>query len=68
MTYLRYGCCENDNFVKFTNSLHERIHTWSLDHIYIVILAFNFYRNGEIGLMEDLYSGQYGRYEESKCD
>ena len=54
LTYLGYRCCENNNLVELTHPLHERIYTWSLDHIYIVILALNLNWNSEICLMEDL--------------
>jgi hypothetical protein len=58
-TNLRDGCRENNNFIQLTNSLHKRIDAWSLDDIYIVILAFDFHGNGEISLMKDLDKYQY---------
>ena len=45
---------EDDNFVQFSNSLHELIHAGSLDHVYIMELPFYFNGNSEVGLVEYL--------------
>ena len=45
---------KNNNFVKFSHTLHELINTRSLDDIHIVILSFNLDGNCEICLVEYL--------------
>jgi hypothetical protein len=52
--YLRHGSSEDDHFVKLSNTSHEIVHTWTLDDVDVVILAFDFHRDCEVGLMENL--------------
>jgi hypothetical protein len=42
---------EDDNFIQLAYPLHELVDTWSLDDIYVVVLAFNLDGDGEIGLV-----------------
>jgi hypothetical protein len=42
---------EDDNFIQLAYPLHELVDTWSLDDIYVVVLAFNLNGDGEIGLV-----------------
>lgn len=42
---------KNHHFIKFSHPLHELIDSWSLDHVHIMVLAFYFYRDCEVGLM-----------------
>lgn len=53
-TDLGDGSGKHDNFVEFTNTLHELVHAWPLDDINIVVCPFNLDWNGEVCLMEDL--------------
>ena len=53
-TYLGYGGCENYNFIKLANSLHELVDTWSLNDVHIVEIAFDLDRYCEISLMQYL--------------
>jgi hypothetical protein len=53
-TYFGDGCGEHDNFIQLAHPLHELIDTRTLDNVYVVVLAFNLDRNGEVGLMKDL--------------
>ena len=57
-TYFGNRCGENDNLVQFAHSLHELVHTRSLDDIDIVILAFNLHGNGKVCLVQNLSSNQ----------
>ena len=50
-TYLGNRCSENNNFVKLSNSFHESVDAGSLNHVHIMVLAFNLYRYSEVGLM-----------------
>lgn len=54
MMYLRDRGCENNDFIKLANPLHELIHARSLDHVHIVVLPFDLHGNGEVGLSKDL--------------
>lgn len=45
---------ENDDFVDFANALEEGVDTRALDYVDVVILAFNFYRDCKVGLVENL--------------
>lgn len=53
-SYLGNGSGEDDYFVKLSNSLHELIHTRSLDHVDIVVLPLNLYGNSEVCLVQNL--------------
>ena len=57
LTDLRNRGSENDNFIKFSNSLHELIDTGSFNDIDIVIVALDLNRYCEICLMQ--YLEQY---------
>ena len=50
----RHRSGENDDFVDFANALEEGVDTGALDDVDVVVLAFNFYRDCEVGLMENL--------------
>jgi hypothetical protein len=52
--YLGDGCSEYNNFVQLADALHELVDAWSLDDVYVVVLAFNFNGNGEVSLVQDL--------------
>jgi hypothetical protein len=54
MLYLSHRCGENDNLIKLAYSLHELVHAWPLDDIYIVVISLDLYRYREICLMKDL--------------
>jgi hypothetical protein len=47
---------KDHHFIKLANPLHELINTWTFDDVDIVVIAFNFNRNREIGLVQDLFS------------
>jgi hypothetical protein len=51
---LGYGCGEDNNFVDLADAFEEGIDARALDYVDVVILAFNFDRNCEIGLVENL--------------
>jgi hypothetical protein len=53
-TYLRDGSGKDDYFVQFPDPFHKSIHPRSLDYIDIMILSFDFHRDGKISLMENL--------------
>lgn len=53
-THLGDRGCEHDHFVQFTDPFHELIDSWSLDHVDVVILTFDFDRNSEVSSLEDL--------------
>lgn len=52
--YFRDRRSEDYNFVQFAHAFHELVDTGSFDHIYIMILAFDFHRYCEVGLVENL--------------
>lgn len=45
---------KDDNFVELTDALHELINTRAFDDVDIMVRPFNFDRDSEIGLMEEL--------------
>jgi hypothetical protein len=51
LTYLRNGRGKNHNLVQLADPLHELIHTWSLDDVYIVVLSLNLDGDSKVGLM-----------------
>ena len=51
---LRHRSGEHDDFVDFADALEEGVDTGAFDNVDVVVLAFDFYRNSEIGLVEDL--------------
>jgi hypothetical protein len=54
LAYLGDGCSEDNNFVQLADALHELVDAWSLDDVYVVVLAFDLNGNGEVGLVQDL--------------
>ena len=54
-TYLRDRSSEHNNFIQLANPLHKLIDAGTLDNVYVVVLAFNLDRNGEVGLMQYLW-------------
>ena len=54
VSILRHRRCENHDLIQFADAFHEGVNSWSLDHIHIVILAFNLDRNGKVGLVQNL--------------
>jgi hypothetical protein len=54
ITVLGYGCGEDDNFVDLADAFEEGIDPRALDYIDVVVLSFDFDRDCEIGLVEDL--------------
>ena len=52
--YLGDRSSKHNHFIELTNSLHELIHAWSLDHINVVKLALDLDRYREVGLVEYL--------------
>lgn len=54
-TYFGNRCCKNHHFVQFAHTLHELVNARSLDDIDIVVLAFNFHRNREVCLVQNLH-------------
>jgi hypothetical protein len=50
-TYLGNRGGKDNNFIQLANPLHELVDTWSLDDIYVVVLAFNLDGDGEVGLV-----------------
>jgi hypothetical protein len=48
------GCGEDNNFVDLADAFQESIDARALDYVNVVILAFDFDRDCEIGLVEDL--------------
>lgn len=55
-SYLGDRGCENHDFVKLSDALHESIDAWTLDNVDIMILSLDFHWNCEICLMQ--YLGQ----------
>jgi hypothetical protein len=53
-TYLGYRSGKDNYLIQFTNPLHKLIDSWAFDDIYVVVLALNFHRNGEVSLVENL--------------
>ena len=53
-THLGNRSCEDNNLVQLAHSLHELIHTRSLDHVNVVVLSFNLHRDREVSLGEYL--------------
>jgi hypothetical protein len=45
---------EHDDFVDFANALEESVDTGAFNDVDVVVLAFDFYRNSEVGLVENL--------------
>lgn len=43
--------CENDDFIQLAHPLHELIDTRPLNHVNVMIVSFDLYRNGKIGLV-----------------
>lgn len=52
--YLGNRCSKHDHLIKLPYPFHELIHTWPLDDINIMQLAFDLHRNGKVGLVEHL--------------
>lgn len=52
--YLGDRCSEDHHLVQLANPFHESVNTRSLDNIDIMILPLYFYRDCEVGLMENL--------------
>lgn len=48
------GRGKDDNFIELTNTLHELINARSLNDVHVVVGSFDFDRDGEVGLMEEL--------------
>lgn len=53
-THFRDRCSKDHHFVQFPDTFHELIDSGSLDHVNIVVLAFDLYRNSEIRTFENL--------------
>jgi hypothetical protein len=49
-----YGCGEDDNFVDLSDAFEEGVDAGALDYVDVVVLSFDFDRDCEIGLVEDL--------------
>lgn len=54
VTILGHRRCEDHNLVELANSLHELVDAWPLDDIDIMVVALDFYRYREVGLVKDL--------------
>jgi hypothetical protein len=52
--YLGHRRCEDHNLVELADSLHELVDAWPLDDIDIMVVALDFYRYREVGLVKDL--------------
>ena len=53
-TYLGNGCSEYHNLIELADAFHELVHSWSLDHIDVVVVALDFNGYCEVSLVEDL--------------
>jgi hypothetical protein len=53
-TYFRHRRGEDNDLIKLTNALHELINPRPFNDIDIVVLSFNFHRDGEVGPSENL--------------
>ena len=53
-THFRDRCRKDNHFVQFPDTFHELIDSGSFDHVNIVVLAFDLYRNGEIRTLKNL--------------
>jgi len=51
---LGYGCSKDNNLVDLADAFEEGINARALDYVDVVILAFNFDGNCEIGLVKNL--------------
>jgi len=60
------GCGEDDNFVDLADAFQESIDARALDYVNVVILAFDFDRDCEIGLVEDLTTQMLARVYHGK--
>jgi hypothetical protein len=54
LAYLGYRRREDHDLIELANSLHELIDARPLDDIDIMVVALDFYRYCEVGLVEDL--------------
>lgn len=52
--YLGDGGSEDDYLVELAHPFHKGIDTRALDDVHVVILSFDFYRDGEICLVQNL--------------
>lgn len=48
------GRGEDNDFIEFADALHELVDAGTFDDIHVMIGAFDFDRDGEVGLMEEL--------------
>lgn len=55
--HLRDRRRKDNNFVEFTDSLHELIYARSFYDVHIMIVALNFDRDGEVRLVQNLQCG-----------
>ena len=53
-TYLGNGCSEYHNLIELADAFHELVHSWSLDHIDVVVVALDFNGYCEVSLVQDL--------------
>ena len=54
ITNLAQTSSEHNDFVDLADTLEEGIDSWTLDHVDIVVLALDLYRDCEVCLVEDL--------------
>lgn len=59
--YLGHRRCEDNNLVELANPLHELVNAWPLDDIDIMVVALDFYRYREVGLVKDLGQSAFQR-------
>lgn len=52
--YFGNRCSKHDNLIQLADPLHKLIYAWTLDNVYVVVLAFDFDRDGKVGLMQYL--------------
>lgn len=64
-TDLRHRGRKHNDFIEFTNSLHELIDTRALDHIDIVIVTLNLDWDREISLVQNLEEQHVSREQVS---
>jgi hypothetical protein len=57
---------EHDDFVDFANALEEGVDTGAFNDVDVVVLAFDFYRNSKVGLVENLMK-RLARFPRDLC-